>query len=938
MQEYYSIITKYGSQKEIACLAGSGGFDIEEIAVGDGNGSLYEPDEEQAALKNEVWRAKIDKIDTETDKDGNKTLFAVVHIPASAGGFTIREAGVFDKSGGLVIVAKMPETAKRLPDTGDIKQLSIRIDLSVINEVVLPFLIDPSINTATVEYCDKHYQNLNEKGEPDGYAPLDSEGLVPVEHIPKIGNTGFSLFDLVMKDHILTFEDEDSKYLAPLGSYVYKDAAPGRHGYGDFYNRVVEEYNNESNTLVAFKNNVAPVGALTISNGVLSGFSAGSYAKLPQVFNPSSSTWELVIAFSANSLATEQAIFMSCVEGQAANRYLLLEIEAGTGQMRCFYNYGSSSWETGGLFGENGKISPGVKYWAKVVYDGTNLKGYLSTDGSDYTLCLNEERAVPATAATNNITALGIYCANEKLMPLNGSIDLKESYIKINGEMWWSGAVVLSKNANGHCFYDIADKAAVDGYYEAHGMAYMFGVDTENERIFLPRNDWFFQSGSAADVDSMVEAGLPNITGTVKTQGIGGQENSGALWSDGNTAQNAYATGADARATQKVFFDASRCSSVYGASDTVQPKAVKVCYYMVVANAQVSEAVANVTQISTSENDTLPLFHYIRSSEDMTATGAYVDASLGAYFSGVGLYESAYNELVNRLTAGDSGVKEHGDASITDYDFVVNQESMTFRLPLVVRGERVLVAKKVATAEDSAWYNLYSDGWCEQGGVATSSSIIFSRAFSDTNYNVGGLELTGTLDGSPYVYAKTTSGMTISQKDYNQDGLLWFHNMYWSACGYTAIPRLSEYTEGNRLYFKVCNALSNLDVLDCAGVMGALNGKIGRVECPAYVVETYRNGASWYRVWSDGVIEQGGMGVTNTAALAEISLMKPYSAADYSILLQARGGTTSLTGWTVNQYDSVAGWKIDKFSVYAAINMSALTGQVASFFWYTIGK
>ena len=105
-----------------------------------------------------------------------------------------------------------------------------------------------------------------------------------------------------------------------------------------------------------------------------------------------------------------------------------------------------------------------------------------------------------------------------------------------------------------------------------------------------------------------------------------------------------------------------------------------------------------------------------------------------------------------------------------------------------------------------------------------------------------------------------------------------------------------------------------------------------------YVVETYRNGTSWYRVWSDGVIEQGGMGVTNTAALAEISLMKPYSAADYSILLQARGGTTSLTGWTVNQYDSVAGWKIDKFSVYAAINMSALTGQVASFFWYTIGK
>ena len=146
---------------------------------------------------------------------------------------------------------------------------------------------------------------------------------------------------------------------------------------------------------------------------------------------------------------------------------------------------------------------------------------------------------------------------------------------------------------------------------------------------------------------------------------------------------------------------------------------------------------------------------------------------------------------------------------------------------------------------------------------------------------------------------------------------------------------------GLYLYFYAGAVSQNAGIVNAGRVEEALVDKLNSDhsnDTKPYVVETYRNGTSWYRVWSDGVIEQGGMGVTNTAALAEISLMKPYSAADYSILLQARGGTTSLTGWTVNQYDSVAGWKIDKFSVYAAINMSALTGQVASFFWYTIGK
>lgn len=178
-QEFYSILTIKGKEKEMKCLNGECAYDIWEIAVGDGNGSHYEPEVNQTALKNECWRGLVACCENE-----DETRYAIAHIPANVGGFTIREIGAFDKEGNLLIIGKCAKNEKKLPESGDIKQLSYRVDLSVINELVLPFIIDPSINTASINYCDKHYQKLNEKSKPNGYAPLDNEAKVPLEHLP----------------------------------------------------------------------------------------------------------------------------------------------------------------------------------------------------------------------------------------------------------------------------------------------------------------------------------------------------------------------------------------------------------------------------------------------------------------------------------------------------------------------------------------------------------------------------------------------------------------------------------------------------------------------------------------------------------------------------------------------------------------------------------
>ena len=62
-----------------------------------------------------------------------------------------------------------------------------------------------------------------------------------------INRVGISMFDTILKDHILTYEE--TKGLALQGTYVYKEAIAGsRYGYPDFYNKCLEEYQEATST------------------------------------------------------------------------------------------------------------------------------------------------------------------------------------------------------------------------------------------------------------------------------------------------------------------------------------------------------------------------------------------------------------------------------------------------------------------------------------------------------------------------------------------------------------------------------------------------------------------------------------------------------------------------------------------------------------------
>lgn len=77
----------------------------------------------------------------------------------------------------------------------------------------------------------------------------------------------------------------------------------------------------------------------------------------------------------------------------------------------------------------------------------------------------------------------------------------------------------------------------------------------------------------------------------------------------------------------------------------------------------------------------------------------------------------------------------------------------------------------------TSWYRIWSDGWCEQGGRITGTSITFLQSFVNTNYSFSGVSINANSGGA----ASTVTNLTTTGCTYytygNAGGM-------WQACGY----------------------------------------------------------------------------------------------------------------------------------------------------------
>lgn len=147
---------------------------------------------------------------------------------------------------------------------------------------------------------------------------------------------------------------------------------------------------------------------------------------------------------------------------------------------------------------------------------------------------------------------------------------------------------------DGHRITDHANEGIVQNIYGQSGVAWYYIIDTVNERFKLPRTKHSI-TGLRDEVGKYVEAGAPNITGNMYfdygTTGASGPYSVSGSFIGSNTINgrpNSYDSNS---ATGTVSFNASRSSSVYGKSTTIQPPATQQYLYFYLGQFPVSALV-----------------------------------------------------------------------------------------------------------------------------------------------------------------------------------------------------------------------------------------------------------------------------------------------------------------------------------------------------------
>ena len=149
---YKTVITDKGAERIAAALLPDGEkLRITHFAVGDGNGSTPTPDVSQTALVHEVYRGEVSNIHIDVDDTTRIVVEGI--IPASHGGFWVREIGLYDDQGELVVVGNAPEGYKPLPSEGAGRVLNCQVFVVVSNTdaIELKVVSDAFLPDATTE-------------------------------------------------------------------------------------------------------------------------------------------------------------------------------------------------------------------------------------------------------------------------------------------------------------------------------------------------------------------------------------------------------------------------------------------------------------------------------------------------------------------------------------------------------------------------------------------------------------------------------------------------------------------------------------------------------------------------------------------------------------------------------------------------------------------
>ncbi len=160
MPQFYTLLTAAGIAKIANAGATGGTISLTHIALGDGGGAAVTPTEAATALVNEVHRGPINHL-YGPSTDPSQIAAELVVLP-NVGGWTIREVGVYDSDGDLLIYGSHPVVYKPVLAEGSGMDLTVVVRALVGNGAPITLKIDPAVVLATrkwvLDTLDTHKQ------------------------------------------------------------------------------------------------------------------------------------------------------------------------------------------------------------------------------------------------------------------------------------------------------------------------------------------------------------------------------------------------------------------------------------------------------------------------------------------------------------------------------------------------------------------------------------------------------------------------------------------------------------------------------------------------------------------------------------------------------------------------------------------------------------
>ena len=264
----------------------------------------------------------------------------------------------------------------------------------------------------------------------------------------------------------------------------------------------------------------------------------------------------------------------------------------------------------------------------------------------------------------------------------------------------------------------------------------------------------------------------------------------------------------------------------------------------------------------------------------LLSNGSYSDFI--TYMAGV---YSSNPELFDTEANWQQSVSDYGVCGKFVYDSVNN----TVRLPKLSSTGRYLIK---SYSSGTSWYRIYSDGWCEQGGSFSGTSITFSKEFIDTNYGFAGVGTDGNTAGAANTLNlnyKLTTGCTYYTHG-NNGGL-------WRAFGYVDIS--SYKVDPLYQYIVISNSTKTEIEVDIDEIATDLNGKAD-TDLSNVIAAGSSTAAGW--AMPSGVYEDltlGASGSTYTAPANGWLVVKKNASAQHQEL-RLTNNANGLIGYIIS--------------------------------------